>query len=56
MTIATSDRESRDYTRIDAPVTPEQKAKLQKLVPDAIKESDLAGEPIAASVREPISD
>ena len=34
------------YTRIDAPATPEQKAKLQKLSPDAVKESELAGEPI----------
>jgi phosphoglucomutase len=34
------------YMRIDAPATPEQKAKLQKLSPDAVKESDLAGEPI----------
>ncbi len=34
------------YTRIDAPATPEQKAKLQKLSPDAVRESDLAGEPI----------
>jgi phosphoglucomutase len=34
------------YTRIDAPATPEQKAKLQKLTSDAVKESDLAGEPI----------
>src|SRR6202451_2871965 len=31
------------YTRIDAPATPDQKAKLQELSPDAIKESDLAG-------------
>jgi len=38
------------YTRIDAPATPEQKAKLQKLSPDAFKESDLAGEPIAAKL------
>ena len=38
------------YTRIDAPATPEQKAKLQKLTPDAVKESDLAGEPIAAKL------
>ena len=38
------------YTRIDAPATPEQKAKLQKLSPDAIKESDLAGEPITAKL------
>src|SRR5277367_5807458 len=34
------------YTRIDAAATPEQKAKLQKLSPDAVKDSDLAGEPI----------
>jgi len=34
------------YTRIDAPATPEQKAKLQKLTPSAVKESDLAGEAI----------
>src|SRR5947208_2188129 len=34
------------YTRIDAPATPEQKAKLQKLSADAVKESTLAGEPI----------
>jgi phosphoglucomutase len=38
------------YTRIDAPATPEQKAKLQKLSPDAIKESDLAGEAIIAKL------
>jgi phosphoglucomutase len=38
------------YTRIDAPATPEQKAKLQKLSPDAVKELDLAGEPITAKL------
>jgi phosphoglucomutase len=38
------------YTRIDAPATPEQKAKLEKLTPDAVKESDLAGEPITAKL------
>jgi phosphoglucomutase len=38
------------YTRIDAPATPEQKAKLEKLAPDAVKESDLAGEPITAKL------
>ena len=38
------------YTRIDAPATPEQKAKLQKLSPDAVKESDLAGQPITAKL------
>ena len=34
------------YTRIDAPATPEQKAKLAKLDPAAVKASELAGEPI----------
>jgi phosphoglucomutase len=34
------------YTRIDAPATPEQKARLAKLSPEAVKESQLAGEPI----------
>ena len=38
------------YTRIDAPATPEQKAKLQELSPDAVKESDLAGERITAKL------
>lgn len=38
------------YMRIDAPASPEQKSKLQKLSPDAVKESDLAGEPIAAKL------
>jgi phosphoglucomutase len=38
------------YTRIDAPATPEQKAKLEKLTPDAVKESDLAGEPITSKL------
>jgi phosphoglucomutase len=38
------------YTRIDAPATPEQKAKLQKLSPSAVKESDLGGEPITAKL------
>jgi len=38
------------YTRIDAPATPEQKAKLQKLSPEAVKESSLAGEPITAKL------
>jgi phosphoglucomutase len=40
------------YTRIDAPATPEQKAKLQKLSPAAVRESDLAGEPITAKQTE----
>jgi phosphoglucomutase len=34
------------YTRIDAPATPGQKAKLQKLSPEDVKEAELAGEPI----------
>ncbi|HEY1859165.1 MAG TPA: phosphoglucomutase (alpha-D-glucose-1,6-bisphosphate-dependent) [Gemmataceae bacterium] len=38
------------YTRIDAPATPEQKAQLQKLSPEAVKESKLAGEPITAKL------
>jgi len=38
------------YTRIDAPATPEQKAKLGKLNPDAVKESALAGEAITAKL------
>jgi phosphoglucomutase len=38
------------YTRLDAPATPEQKARLAKLSPEAVKESDLAGEPITAKL------
>ena len=38
------------YTRIDAPATSEQKTRLQKLSPDAVKESDLAGERITAKL------
>ncbi len=34
------------YTRIDAPATPDEKAKLQKLAPEDVKDSELAGEPI----------
>ncbi len=34
------------YTRIDAPATPEQKAKLSRLSPESVKASDAAGEPI----------
>jgi phosphoglucomutase len=36
------------YTRIDAPATPEQKARLERLTPESVKESKLAGEPITA--------
>ena len=38
------------YSRIDSPATPEQKARLQKLSPEAVKESKLAGEPILAKL------
>jgi phosphoglucomutase len=38
------------YTRIDAPASPEQKAQLGKLSPDAVQESDLGGEPIIAKL------
>jgi phosphoglucomutase len=34
------------YTRIDAPATPEQKASLGRLSPDAVTESNLGSEPI----------
>ena len=38
------------YTRIDAPATPEQKSRLQELSPEAVKQSNLAGEPITAKL------
>ena len=38
------------YTRIDAPATPEQKARLQKLSPEGVKEEMLAGERITAKL------
>ena len=38
------------YTRIDAPATPEQKARLLKLSPEAVTASTLAGEPIMAKL------
>jgi phosphoglucomutase len=38
------------YTRIDAAATPEEKAKLQKLAPEEVRESTLAGEPITAKL------
>ena len=38
------------YARIDAPATPEQKAVLQKLSPEAVKATQLAGEPIVATL------
>jgi phosphoglucomutase len=36
------------YERIDAPATPEQKAKLSKLSPEQVKAKELAGDPITA--------
>jgi phosphoglucomutase len=36
------------YTRIDAPASPEEKFRLQKLSPEAVQDSALAGEPITA--------
>jgi len=38
------------YSRIDAPATHEQKAKLQKLSPNAVRASSLAGEAITAKL------
>jgi phosphoglucomutase len=38
------------YTRIDAPATPAQKARLRELTPEAVRESWLAGEPITAKL------
>src|SRR5437879_12155778 len=38
------------YARIDAPATPEQKAVLPKLSPEAVKPTQLAGEPIVATL------
>ena len=45
------------YTRIDAPATPEQKARLQKLSPEDVRATSLAGEPIEARLtRAPWND
>jgi phosphoglucomutase len=38
------------YTRIDAPATPEQKARLRQLSPEDVKDDILAGERIAATL------
>jgi phosphoglucomutase len=40
------------YKRIDAPATPEQKAALGRLSPDAVEATELAGEPITARLTE----
>jgi phosphoglucomutase len=38
------------YERIDAPATPEQKAVLQKLSPEQVRATELAGEKIIATI------
>jgi phosphoglucomutase len=38
------------YTRIDAPATPEQKSRLEKLSPDAVATPQLASEPIRSKL------
>jgi phosphoglucomutase len=38
------------YTRIDAPATPQEKARLAKLSADSVQASTLAGEPITAKL------
>ena len=38
------------YTRVDAPATPEQKARLEKLSAEAVKAPNLAGDPIVAKL------
>src|SRR5215831_8760528 len=38
------------YARIDAPATPEQKARLEQLSPESVKLLNLAGEPIIAKL------
>jgi phosphoglucomutase len=38
------------YTRIDAPATPQQKAAFKKLTPEAVTDTQLAGEPIIAKL------
>jgi phosphoglucomutase len=45
------------YARIDAPATPEQKALLQRLSPEAVTARELGGEPIVAKLtRAPAND
>ena len=38
------------YTRIDAPATPEQKTRLEKLSPEVVVTTKLAGEPITTKL------
>jgi phosphoglucomutase len=44
------------YTRIDAPATPEQKTRLEKLSPGVVVTAKLAGEPITAKLTEAPGD
>jgi len=45
------------YTRVDAPATPEQKARLQQFSPETLTAATLAGEPILATLtRAPAND
>jgi phosphoglucomutase len=44
------------YTCIEELASPEQKAKLQDLSPDAVEKSDLAGEPITAKLTAALGD
>jgi len=44
----TADLGASFYTRIDTPATPAQKARLQKLAPEAVRSTTLAGDPITA--------
>ena len=46
----TAEHGSPVYTRIDAAATPEEKARLSKLSPGAVKDANLAGEPIEAKL------
>lgn len=46
----TADLGTSEYTRIDAPATTEQRARLARLSPDAVKDSMLAGDPITAKL------
>ena len=40
------------YERVDAPATPEEKAALSRLSPDAVTATELGGEPITARITE----
>jgi phosphoglucomutase len=44
----TADLGASFYTRIDTPASPVQKAQLQKLAPEAVRSTTLAGDPITA--------